>query len=460
MLQDIKNQTKIILDSIADGVFTVDSDWKITSFNRAAEKITGIKKKEAIGRYCWEVFKASICEKGCSLRRTMETKRPIINQHIFIVNSKGDRIPISISTAILKDKNGNVIGGAETFRDLSVVEQLRKELANQNTFYDIISKNREMQRLFEMLELVSENDTTVLLEGESGTGKELFAMAIHSLSQRKKGPIVTVNCGALPDTLLESELFGYKAGAFTDAKKDKPGRFAQAENGTLFLDEIGDISPMLQMRLLRVLQEKVYEPLGSTTSKKADVRIVAATNKNLEGLVQQGLFREDLYYRINIVKLFLPPLRERKEDIPLLVEHFLRRFNSLRGKEIQGLSPKAMNILMSYDFPGNIRELENIVEYTTVVCKNHWVEKEHLPDTLHQKIDLRKIAAPEETTESEPSLEAVEKDIIYKTLKKNNWNRKLTAAKMGIHPSTLWRKVKRLNLQIPKQDGRSRENHP
>ncbi|MGB2690257.1 MAG: sigma 54-interacting transcriptional regulator, partial [Desulfobacterales bacterium] len=237
MLQDIKNQTKIILDSIADGVFTVDSDWKITSFNRAAEKITGIKKEEAIGRYCWEVFKASICEKGCSLRRTMETRRPIINQHIFIVNSKGDRIPISISTAILKDKNGNVIGGAETFRDLSVVEQLRKELANQNTFYDIISKNREMQRLFEMLELVSENDTTVLLEGESGTGKELFAMAIHSLSQRKKGPIVTVNCGALPDTLLESELFGYKAGAFTDAKKDKPGRFAQAENGTLFLDE-------------------------------------------------------------------------------------------------------------------------------------------------------------------------------------------------------------------------------
>jgi len=456
MLQDIKNQTKIILDSIADGVFTVDSDWKITSFNRAAEKITGIKQEEAIGRYCWEVFKASICEKGCSLKRTMEIGRPIINQHIFIIDSKGDRIPISISTAILKDKNDHVIGGVETFRDLSVVEQLRKELAKQHTFFGIISKNREMQRLFEMLELVSGNDTTVLLEGESGTGKELFARAIHSLSHRKKGPIVTVNCGALPDTLLESELFGYKAGAFTDAKRDKPGRFAQAENGTLFLDEIGDISPMLQMRLLRVLQEKVYEPLGSTKSVKADVRIVAATNKNLEELVQQELFREDLYYRINIVKLILPPLRERKEDIPLLVEHFIRRFNSLRGKEIQGLSPKAMNILMSYDFPGNIRELENIVEYTTVVCKNHWVGKEHLPETLHQKIDLRKIPASEKITESEPSLEAVEKDIIYKTLKKNNWSRKLTAAQMGIHPTTLWRKMKRLNLEIPDQDGRSK----
>ncbi|MBW2605490.1 MAG: sigma 54-interacting transcriptional regulator [Deltaproteobacteria bacterium] len=456
MLQDIKNQTKIILDSIADGVFTVDSDWKITSFNRAAEKITGIKKKEAIGRYCWEVFKASICEKGCSLRRTMQTGRPIINQNIFIVNSKGDRIPISISTAILKDKNGNFIGGTETFRDLSVVEQLRKELAKQHTFFDIISKNREMQRLFEMLELVSENDTTVLLEGESGTGKELFARAIHSLSHRKKGPLITVNCGALPDTLLESELFGYKAGAFTDARKDKPGRLAIAENGTLFLDEIGDISPMLQMRLLRVLQEKVYEPLGSTKSKQADVRIVAASNKNLEELVQQGLFREDLYYRINIVKLFLPPLRARKEDIPLLVEHFIRRFNSLRGKEIQGLSPKAMSILMSYDFPGNIRELENIVEYATVVCKNHLIREDHLPDALYQKLDCRIIPAPEKISLGEPSLEDMEKDFIYEALRKNNWSRKLTAAQMGIHPSTLWRKMKRLNVIASKQDGRAR----
>jgi len=452
-----KNQTKIILDSIADGVFTVDSDWKITSFNRAAEKITGIKKEEAIGRYCWEVFKASICEKGCSLKRTMETGHPIINQHIFIVNSIGDRIPISISTALLKDNNNNIIGGVETFRDLSVEEQLRKELAKQHTFFGIISKNREMQRLFEMLELVSGNDTTVLLEGESGTGKELFARAIHSLSHRKKGPIITVNCGALPDTLLESELFGYKAGAFTDAKKDKPGRFAQAENGTIFLDEIGDISPMLQMRLLRVLQERVYEPLGSTKSEKADVRIVAATNKNLEELVNQGLFREDLYYRINIVTLFLPPLRERKEDIPLLVEHFINRFNSLRGKEIQGLSPRAMNLLMSYDFPGNIRELENIVEYSTVVCKNHLIRRVHLPETLHQKIGLKKIPVSEKITESEPSLEAVEKDIIFKALKKNNWSRKLTAAQLSIHPTTLWRKMKRLNLEIPDQDGRTRE---
>jgi len=457
MKKSIANQTHIILDSIADGVFTVDLDWKITSFNKAAERITGIKKDEALGRQCWEVFKASICEQLCSLRQSIKSGRPIVDQPIYIVNSHGDRVPISISTAILKDQEGNVIGGVETFRDLSVVEELRKELAKQHTFFDIISKNRDMQRLFGMLDLVSESDTTVLLEGESGTGKELFAKAIHSLSHRKKGPMITVNCGALPDTLLESELFGYKAGAFTDAKKDKLGRVALAEKGTLFLDEIGDISPMLQMRLLRVLQDKVYEPLGSTKSEKANVRIVAATNKNLEELVKKDLFREDLYYRINIVKLVLPPLRDRKEDIPLLAEHFLRRFNNLRGKEIQGLAPEAMSSLMAYDFPGNIRELENIIEYATVVCKDRFIDKVHLPDNLQRQPDRAKTSVTVVANEKESSLDEMEKGFIYEALRKNNWSRKLTAAQLGIHPTTLWRKIKRLNLEIPKHNGRSKK---
>ena len=457
MEKSLENQTKIILDSIADGVFTVNLDRKITSFNRAAEQITGIRKDQAIGRYCWEVFKASICEQRCSLLQTIESEQPIINQSIFIINSKGDRIPISISTAILKDKNGNSIGGVETFRDLSVVEDLRKELAGQHTFLDIISKNREMQRLFGMLELISESDSTVLIEGESGTGKELFAKAIHSLSPRKKGPLITVNCSAIPDTLLESELFGYKAGAFTDAKKDKPGRLALAENGTLFLDEIGDISPLIQVRILRVLQDRVYEPLGGTKSEKANVRIVTATNKNLESLVKKDVFREDLFYRINVVKLVLPPLRNRKEDIPLLAQHFLRKFNSLRGKEIQDLSPDSMKILMSHDFPGNIRELENVIEYATVVCKNHLVEIEHLPENLRRKPDSRIKKVSEASGEKAFSLVEMEKNFIYDMLRKNNWSRKATAAQMGIHPATLWRKIKRLNLEIPKQNGRSRK---
>ncbi|MBW2597455.1 MAG: sigma 54-interacting transcriptional regulator [Deltaproteobacteria bacterium] len=456
MNETIKNQTRIILDSIADGVFTVDKDWKIVSYNRAAENITGIRKEEAIGRYCWEVFKASICEQRCSLRQTIESGQSIVNQPIFIVNSKGVRIPVSISTAILKDKKGTMIGGVETFRDLSVIEELRKELTNQHSFLDIISKNKEMKRLFGMLEIISENDTTILLEGESGTGKELFARAIHSLSHRKKGPMITVNCGALPDTLLESELFGYKAGAFTDAKKDKPGRLALAENGTLFLDEIGDISQLLQVRLLRVLQDKVYEPLGSTKSERANVRIVATTNKNLERLVNMGLFRDDLYYRINVIKLVLPPLRNRKEDIPLLIENFINKYSKLCGKEIYGLSPEAMNTLMVYNFPGNIRELENIIEYATVVCKNSLIRIQNLPENLLRAPDSKNNAVTKETSEKVFSIETMEKNIILETLMKNNWNRKATAAQMGIHSSTLWRKIKRLNLKIPEQDGRSR----
>jgi transcriptional regulator with PAS, ATPase and Fis domain len=381
----------------------------------------------------------------------MKTGRPYVNRSIYIVNSHGDRIPISISTALLKDENGNIIGGVETFRDLSVVEALRKELTRRHSFFDIISKNKEMQRLFGILEQISEGDTTALLVGESGTGKELFARAIHSLSHRKKGPMVTINCGALPDTLLESELFGYKAGAFTDAKKDKPGRLALAKGGTVFLDEIGDISPALQVRLLRVLQDKTYEPLGGIHSEKADVRIVAATHKNLEQMVEKGQFRQDLYYRINVVKLVLPPLRKRKEDIPLLAEHFIRKLNRLRGKDIQGLSPEIYPILMSHNFPGNIRELENIMEYASVVCKDAMIRMEHLPDYLHPGSADTKVSALNEAEVTDFSWENMERHFIYEALKKNNWNRTATAEKMGVHPTTLWRKMRRLGVEIHKQ---------
>ena len=442
----LKNQTQIVLDSIADGVFTVDADLRVTSFNRSAETITGIKKEEAIGRHCWEVFRANICEKRCALKHTMSTGRPVVNQSIYIVNLRGDQLPVSISTALLKDGQGKVIGGVETFRDLSVVAELRKELTRRHSFQDIISKNKEMQRLFGVLEQVSQSDATILLEGESGTGKELFAKAIHALSSRKTGPLITINCGSLPDTLLESELFGYEKGAHSTAFKDKPGRLAIADGGTLFLDEIGDISPALQVRLLRVLQDKTYEPLGSTKSLKTNVRIVAATNKSLDALVDEGKFRQDLYYRINVVKLVLPPLRLRKEDIPLLIEHFIRKFGRLSGKEIQGFSPDVMPLLMSHDFPGNIRELENIIEYATVVCKNGLIGLEHIPDHLKEE-GGRRIQKPSQ--EKASSLKDVERSYIYEALNRNQWNRSATAAEMGIHPTTLWRKMRRLNIELP-----------
>jgi len=406
-----------ILDSIADGVFTVDKNWRVTSFNRAAEEITGIPAEEAIGRPCYEVFKASICESDCALRRTMATGKPIVNMMIYIVNFDGKKIPVSISTGLLRDSKGNIVGGVETFRDLSLVAELRRELIHEHTFADITSKNHRMRQIFDILPAIAESDSTVLIEGESGTGKELFARAIHRLSNRRDAPLVTVNCGALPDTLLESELFGYKAGAFTDARKDKPGRFALAEKGTIFLDEIGDISPALQVRLLRVLQEKEYEPLGGVSPVKADVRVIAATNKSLDKLVEEGKFRRDLYYRVNVVKITLPPLRERKEDIPLLAEIFIDHFSRIHGKDLTGLAPETLSILMSHDYPGNVRELENIIEHASVLCPGGLIMPYHLPDYLQEKAGVTAGASAGGT------LRDLQARLVLETLERNNWNR-------------------------------------
>ncbi len=433
--------TRTILDSIADGVFTVDREWRVNSFNKAAEEITGIPKEEAIGQRCSDVFHASICETSCALKETFETKRPIVNRAIYIVDAGGDRVPISISTAVLKDKSGNIIGGVETFRDLSAIEELRRELNRKYSFQDIISKNVEMLKIFDVLPNIAESDSIILIEGESGTGKELIARAIHNLSHRKNKPIVTVNCGALPDTLLESELFGYKAGAFTDARKDKPGRFAMAESGTVFLDEIADVSPALQVRLLRVIQERTYDPLGATESIQADVRIVAATNQNLDKLVKSGDFREDLYYRINVVRIKLPPLRQRKEDIPLLIDHFIRRFNNLKKKLISDISSEALALLVSHDYPGNIRELENIIEHAFVFCQGTVINVDSLPENIRPK-EIKPLTG----LESMDDLEAV---FITETLKRNNFNRKKTAEELGIHKTTLWRKMKKLGIHVP-----------
>jgi len=432
--------TGIILDSIADGVFTVDREWLITSFNRAAEEITSIPREEAIGQRCCDVFRASICETNCALRETMQTGRPVVNRAIFIIDATGRRIPISISTGLLKDKEGNIVGGVETFRDLSAIEELRRELEKKFSFQHIISKNNEMLRIFDILPGIAESDSTVLIEGESGTGKELIARSIHNLSHRKEKSMVVINCGALPETLLEAELFGYKAGAFTDARRDKPGRFALAERGTIFLDEIADISPAMQVRLLRVIQERTYEPLGGTKSVKADVRIVAASNKNVQRLVKAGKFREDLYYRINVIQIKLPPLRNRKEDIPLLAEHFIDRFNAVKNKQIEDITPEVLAVLMDYDYPGNVRELENIIEHAFVLCRDPIIDIKDLPDYLRP--------AKSPSAIQSASLDELQAKFILETLRKNNFNRAKTAAALGIHKTTLWRKMKKLGISF------------
>jgi len=440
-------QQDLILDSVADGVFTVDRNWKITSFNRAAEQITGWSREKAIGQSCSDVFHSSICGEDCAIAKSMYSGRPVANLSIFIRNADDNQVPITISAAPLVDHEGNVIGGVETFRDLSVVTELRKQLNKRYTFGEIISKSTAMQRIFSILPEIAQSESNVLILGESGTGKEVMARALYSASRRHNQPFVAVNCGALPETLLESELFGYKAGAFTDAKQDRPGRFAAAEKGTLFLDEIGDIPPSLQVKLLRVLQEKVYEPLGSNKPVKADVRIIAATNKDLQRQVQEGLFREDLFYRLNVVKIHLPQLKERMEDVPMLVDHFIKKFSAQQGKDIVGITDEALSILMHYDFPGNIRELENIIEYSFILCHGGFIKPEHLPEPF----------SPQESTEEPPlivagknqTLEEIERAAIYQALERNKWKKLATCRDLGISKDTLRRKIERYDLKSP-----------
>lgn len=375
-----------IMDSLADGVFTVDLDWNITFFNRAASAITKVPREEALGRKCWEVFRSSICDGACALKAALKAGESRSNRSLFFLRPDGAKVPISISAAPLRDRRGKIVGGVETFRDLSALRLMQKQLDGLYRVEDILSKSEAFQRTLGILPQIAASGSTVLILGESGTGKELVARAIHNLSARAAKPFVAVNCGALPENLLESELFGHKAGAFTDAKKDKPGRFQSADGGTLFLDEIGDMPLALQVKILRALQEKVIEPLGAVAGVRVDVRIIAATNRDLEDMVARQLFRSDLFYRLNVVRLALPPLRQRPEDVPLLARHFIARQNALTGKEISGLAPEVLQLLIRHDFPGNVRELENIIEYAFILCPGGLIRSEHLPENLAESL--------------------------------------------------------------------------
>jgi PAS domain S-box-containing protein len=438
-----------IVDSISEGVLSVDSSSRISSFNRAAERLFGVPRSKALGRQLHDVLRTDICENACPLRYTLETGLPISNHAVHVTDAQGQRIPVSISTSLLRDITGETVGAVETFRDLRTEETLRNEIRDHYTFQDIVSKSAKMRQLFEVLPSIAQADTTVLIEGETGTGKELLARAIHALSQRKNRRLVTVNCGALPDSLLESELFGYKAGAFTGANRDKPGKVAAANRGTLFLDEVGEMSPALQLRLLRVLQECVFEPLGSVSPVEADVRFIAATHHDLSQDVDAGCFREDLYYRLTVLPVHLPPLRDRREDIPLLVDHFLDRFSARLGRELEAVSPQVLQLLTSLDYPGNVRELEGILEHACVLCQDRVVQLEHLPASLRR-----------ETAASDGGLATLllqhEAQLVRDALERNGWHREAAARDLGIHKATLFKKIRKLGLELPKTDGRSR----
>lgn len=442
---------EIILDSLAVGVFTVDLECRLTSFNREAERVTGISRELAIGKFWTDVVRASDAENDCALEHSLRTGESIVNKAIYLVDDQGRRVPVSITTAVLKDTDGQVVGALETFRDLTLVEELKRQVYGKYVFEDIVGRSAAMQDVFNLLPILAESDTTTLIEGPSGTGKELVARAIHNLSPRKDRRFVAVSCAALPDTLLESELFGYKKGAFTDARVAKPGRLAAAEGGTLFLDEIGDISPAMQTRLLRVLQERTYEPLGSVEPVKADVRVVAATNRDLDQLVHEGKFREDLYYRIVVMRVTLPALRERREDILLLVDHFIGYFNRLRHRDIMGISDDARATLLQHDYPGNVRELQNIVEHAFVLCRGSLIEKEHLPRWLHATTRPPSLGHGQ-------TLKEMERIFISDALQRHHGNRQAAAKALGIHTSTLFRKAAALGIELPEEDGRNHEH--
>jgi len=432
-----------ILDSIADGVFTVDRDFVITSFNRAAETITGFTAAEAIGQKCYNIFRATVCQTGCLLAESIDTGHQITGLELTILNRRNQEVPISISTAVLRDQNDEVIGGVETFRDLTAVENLRRQIRRRYSLHDLLSKNHRMQEVFSLVPDVAASAAAVLIYGETGTGKDLLAHALHYESPRSQGPFVKVNCGALPDTLLESELFGHVAGAFTDAHQERKGRFEQADGGTIFLDEIGDTSQAMQVKLLRVVQDGTFEPVGASQTRSTDVRVIAATHRDLKDLVDAGEFRQDLYYRINTIQLTLPPLRERRDDLPLLIEHFIERFNSLTGKRVRRVDSEALRVLMAYSWPGNVRELEHAIEHAFVLVKEAAIGLHHLPPDL--------VSSPQQAAEAtQPQgssiLKDAERQAIETALDHHNWNKVAASRELGMSRSTLWRKMRKLNI--------------
>jgi PAS domain S-box-containing protein len=423
----------LIFNSISDGVFTVDQDCVITSFNHSAEQITGFTAEEAVGKHCFDVFRTEICHKQCALKDTLKTQDPVDDARVTIITKDGQEVPIRVTTTLLRGDQGEVVGAVEFFRDVMEIERLRKSLDQKNTLKSIISATAQMQQLISLLPDVAEADCNVLIQGPSGSGKELIAQVIHNLSPRRYGPYVKINCGALPAQLLESELFGYEKGAFTDAKRDKPGQFGLANGGTLLLDEISEMDVALQVKLLRVLNNGEYRPLGSAKTLHTDARIIAATNADLPDRIAQGRFREDLYYRINVVSLDIPPLRERPADIPLLVDHFLNIFRRKTARGIKRVSPEAMSALRRYDFPGNVRELEHAIEHAFVMCHGAEIRAEHLPSHIVDHVAGSRHISGDRTSE---------KEVILEALRRYEGNRERTATELGVHRSTLWRKMR------------------
>ncbi len=430
-----------VFEHLDRGVFVVNDRWRITAFNQRAQEITGFTPEEAVGRFCWEIFQADRCKRGCFLRATLEDGATRQDQSVRILTKAGEPVNLLVSTAPIRNKRDAIVGGVETFQSLGLALIEAEEAPSIPGEVEIIGQSPAMKRLLQMLPDVAASDATIVLEGESGTGKDLFAQAIHLKSPRARGPFVALSCSTLVETLIESELFGHVKGAFTGAVSHKVGRFELARGGTLFLDEIGDLKPELQAKLLRVLETKVFERVGSARPIPLEARVIAATSRNLAQEVRRGRFRMDLLYRLRTVPFYLPPLRERKEDIPLLVNHSLARLNRTYRKNVRGLDPKVMVLLQQYSWPGNVRELERALEHAFVFVKGAVITREHLPEL---KSPLSRSATLRSGSDDQPA--ASEILSIQKALKKAQGKRDVAARLLGISRSSLWRKMKNYGL--------------
>ncbi|MFW6123213.1 MAG: sigma 54-interacting transcriptional regulator [Thermodesulfobacteriota bacterium] len=430
-----------VVENLHRGAFVVNERQRIMAFNRRAQEITGLAAQEAVGRFCWEIFQADRCKRACLLRATMEDGVTRCDQRVSIATRTGERLDLLVNTAAIRNKRGAIVGGLETFQPLGLALVEAPETPAISKEVEIIGQSPALQQLLTMLPDVAASEATVLLEGESGTGKDLLAQAIHLRSRRAQGPFVAFSCSTLVETLMESELFGHVKGAFTGAVAHKTGRFELARGGTLFLDEIGDLKPELQAKLLRVLETRVFERVGGTRPIPLEARVIAATHRNLAQEVRRGRFRMDLLYRLRTVPFYLPPLRERKEDIPLLVNHCLARLNRAYNKNVRGLDPKVMALLQQYSWPGNVRELERALEHAFVFVKGAVITQEHLPEL---KSPLPRPTARRAGLEDHP--DASEILSIQKALKKARGKRDVAARLLGISRSSLWRKMKNYGL--------------
>ena len=435
---------ELILDNLDIGILTVDHGNHVTFFNKMAEKITGYSRAETIGRNCSKILGNDFCNELIWNDNGYALEQAEYISEREIVTKQGGVIPIHLNFMVIRNEEDRIVGGLTTITDLSLKYHFKSVINERYTFYDMVGKDPAMRKIFGIVPVVAASDATILIEGPTGTGKDLLAKIIHNLSPREKKPFVKVNCASLPDTLLESEMFGYSKGAFTGAERDKPGRFNEANGGTIFLDEIGDMPLSLQAKLLRVLEDKEFYPLGSRKTSKVDVRIISATNQKLKELVERKRFREDLYYRLNVMSLELPPLNERKGDLPLLISHILKRLCAIRKTGVTRVGEEAMQILLNHEYPGNIRELENILEHALIICQGDVIEQKHLPISLIKNTKKHKVL--KNFNRKKPDQDIDEKETILSMLDKFDWNKRKTARAMNIDRTTLWRKMKKYEI--------------